>query len=331
MNWAWVSSLDQLWRSPTFPMWLTLAAAGFFGIVVLITLLRAEKSVANGALSIITLLAIGIAVAATLRGYGPTRSDGSGQTRSAPQMSAAALPALSCIDDLAGDIVLSACEKALFGSPESAAAAVTYTASQIARLTALGDAAVANRNLTPELQALRHAVERDRYGLAAQVLVARDRCTPTQCPAFRALTDPHRIASNMEEHVYEGMIARYSPGWNAPAAPPSVGPVAVMAPTTMPTGRPTNAEFPTAASTPPVSIMTPEPTATTPAAPRSATAGTTAPGTSPRPPAAANALAAAKKPPAAKPQRTPAPVQIAPGTAASAPAAPATAPAASND
>src|SRR5437879_10722391 len=106
MNWAWVSSLDQIWRSPTFPMWLTLAAAGFFGIVVLITLLRAEKSVANGALSIITLLAIGIAVAATLRGYGPTRSDGSGQTRSAPQMSAAALPALSCIDDLAGDIVL---------------------------------------------------------------------------------------------------------------------------------------------------------------------------------------------------------------------------------
>src|SRR5256885_2263231 len=27
MNWAWLSSLDGLWRSPTFPMWLTLAAA----------------------------------------------------------------------------------------------------------------------------------------------------------------------------------------------------------------------------------------------------------------------------------------------------------------
>ena len=40
-------------------MWLTLAAAGFFGIIVLITLLRAEKSVANGALTVITLLAIG--------------------------------------------------------------------------------------------------------------------------------------------------------------------------------------------------------------------------------------------------------------------------------
>ena len=52
-------------------MWLTLAAAGFFGLIVLITLLRAEKSVANGALTVITLLAIGIAVAATIRGFGP--------------------------------------------------------------------------------------------------------------------------------------------------------------------------------------------------------------------------------------------------------------------
>jgi hypothetical protein len=317
MNWAWASSLDHLWRLPAFPMWVTLAAAGFFGIIVLITLLRAEKSVANGALTVITLLAIGVVVAATIRGYGPAGRGGSGETRAVPQMSAAASPALSCIDDLAGDIVLSACEKALFGSPESTAAAVTYAASQITRLTALGDAAIANKNMTTELQALRHALERDRYGLAAQVLVARDHCTPTQCAAFRSLTDTHQVASNMEEHIYEGMIARYSPGWNAPAA--SVGPVAVMAPTTMATGRPTNAEFPTAASTPAVSIMAPEPTATTPA-PRSATPAANAP----KPPAAANAQAAVKKPPAAKPQHAPAPVQIAPG-------APASAPAASND
>jgi len=67
MNWAWANSLDQIWRSPAFPMWLTLAAAGFFGIIVLITLLRAEKSVANGALMVIALLAGGIAVAAALQ------------------------------------------------------------------------------------------------------------------------------------------------------------------------------------------------------------------------------------------------------------------------
>src|ERR1039458_630079 len=106
MNWAWATSLDQIWRSPAFPMWLTLAAAGFFGVIALITLLRAEKSVANGALTVITLLAIGIAVAATIRGFGP-----GGQTATAeapfsrPTMNAA-LPALSCIDDLAGEAVL---------------------------------------------------------------------------------------------------------------------------------------------------------------------------------------------------------------------------------
>jgi hypothetical protein len=324
MNWAWASSLDQIWNLPTVPMWITLAAAGFFGLVVLITLLRAEKSVANGTLTVVTLLAIGVAVAATIRGYGPPGRGGSGETRSSPHVSYAALPALSCIDDLAGDTVLSACEKVLFGSAESTAAAVAYTASQVTRLTTLGDAAVANKNMTPELQALRRALERDRYGLVAQVLLVRDRCTPTQCAAFRSLTDQHRIASNMEEHIYDGVIARYSPTWNAP--PAAVGPLAVLAPTTMATGKPTNAEFPTAASTPPVSIMTPEPgAATTTPAPRSATPAANAPVLSSRPPAVANAQAAAKKPPAPKPQRTPAPAQIAPATPA------ASAPAASND
>jgi hypothetical protein len=226
MNWAWTTSLDQLWRSSTFPMWLTLAAAGFFGIILLITLLRAEKSVANGALTVITLLAIGIAAAAAMRGFG-----------------------------LAGETVLTACEKALFGSAESTAAAVSYAASQVTRLSAFGDAAAANRNLSYELLALRRAIERDRYGLIAQVLVARDQCTPSQCAAFRALTDSHQIVANMTGRVYDGLVSRYAASWNAPAA---AAPVAALSPS-VPTGKPTNAEFPTAASTPAVSIMTPEP------------------------------------------------------------------------
>src|ERR1700749_5200800 len=118
MNWAWATSLDQVWRSPAFPMWLTLAAAGFFTLITLITLLRAEKSVANGALTVITLLAIGVAVASTLRGYGPSGRATPNETQTAvatpPQ-----LPALSCVDGFAGDTVLAACEKALFGSAET--------------------------------------------------------------------------------------------------------------------------------------------------------------------------------------------------------------------
>src|ERR1700678_1323112 len=99
MNWAWANTLDQMWCSPAFPMWLTVAAAGFFGVIVLITLLRAEKSVANGALTVITLLAIGIAVAATIRGFGPGIRTASGEPSSS-QMLNVALPALSCVDDL---------------------------------------------------------------------------------------------------------------------------------------------------------------------------------------------------------------------------------------
>jgi hypothetical protein len=318
MNWAWATSLDQLWRSPAFPMWLTLAAAGFFAIIVLVTLVRAEKSVANGALTVITLLAIGIAVAATIRGFTPGNGSAPAETPSLQTMNFSP-PALSCIDDLAGETVLTACEKALFGSAESAAAAVSYAASRITLLTASGDVAAANKSMTPELQALRHAVERDRYGVMAQALVARDHCSLSECPAFRALPDTHQIVTNMDERTYDGLISRYAPSWNAPAA---AGPVVGALPPSMPTGRPTNAEFPTSASIPPVSIMTPEPGPSAPRAPAPASAATP-PAPSPRP-TAAPTLAAAKKPSAPKPPRPPAPVQVAP-------AAPPPPPAASND
>ncbi|MBW7969095.1 hypothetical protein [Bradyrhizobium sp. BR 10289] len=326
MNWAWASSLDQIWRSPAFPMWMTLAAAGFFGLILLITLLRAEKSVANGALTVITLLAIGIAVAATMRLYGPVGQTTPAEARAQAAVTAS-LPALSCLDDLAGDAVAIGCEKALFGAPDTAAAAVTTTAARIDRLTGLGDVATAEKNLTPDMKVLRKSLEHDRYGLVAQVLVARDGCTQFDCAAFRSLTDQQQVAANMDSHLYDQLVARYAPTWNAPAAAP--GPVAALPvtgalaglPPSMPTGKPTNAEFPSASSTPPVSIMNPEP-----AARQAAPAAGTAPAAS-RAPAATSAQAAApaapaaKKPPAPKAARAPAPVPLAPP--ASAPAAPA--------
>jgi hypothetical protein len=332
MNWISASSLDHIWRSPTFPMWLTLAAAGFFGLVVLITLLRAEKSVANGALTVITLLAIAVAVAATLRGFGPGERTASAETRTVAQVSAA-LPQLACIDDLAGDAVLNACEKALFGSAESAASAVAYAASQISRLTGSGDVAAADQTASSELLALRRAIERDRYGLMTYVLMARDHCTPSSCAAFRSLADNHQIVANMDERLYENLITRYASSWNAPPPAAAPGLVAALPTTSVPTGKPTNAEFPSAASTPPVNIMVPEP-GNVPAGRSPPAAGPVqlAPVPAPRPPSATTAAAspapaAAKKPPA--PKRTPAaaaPVQIAP-----APTASSTAPAATTE
>lgn len=320
MNWAWATSLDQIWRSPAFPMWMTLAAAGFFGLILLITLLRADRSVANGALTVITLLSIVIAGAATVRVYGPEGQSAPAEAREQAAVTAG-LPALSCLDDLAGDTVAAGCEKALFGAPDAAAAAVSNTAARIDRLTAIGDVATAEKRLTIEMKVLRRSLERDRYGLVAHVLIARDGCTQFDCPAFRSLTDQQQVAANMESHLYDTLVARYAPTWNAPPTAPAMPATAALAgmPPSMPTGRPTNAEFPSASSTPPVSIMNPEPpTAATrqaapaPRAPAAASAQAAAP--------SATAAPAAKKPPAPKAARAPAaaPVPLAPPPASTA-------------
>jgi hypothetical protein len=221
---------------------------------------------------------------------------------------------------LAGETVLAACEKVLFGSADAAAAAVSYAAARITQLTSFGDVVSANKNMTPELSTLRRSVERDRYGLMAYVLSVRDRCQPGQCAAYQSLTDHNHIAANMDERIYEGLILRYSASWNLPAAP-AAGAAAALAPS-LPTGKPTNAEFPSAASTPPVNIMTPEPaTAAAPPVPRpppaAANAQTPTPTPAPRP---SPASSAAKKQAAPK-ARAAAPVQLSPAPAAPAPAA----------
>jgi hypothetical protein len=180
--------------------------------------------------------------------------------------------------------------------------------------------------------ATRKALERDRYGLVAQVLTTREGCTQTQCPVFRSLVDSRQIASNMGDHVFDLLVARYASAWNAP--PPAQAGALAALPASVPTGRPTNAEFPSSANTPPVSIMTPEPgTGSSVNGPRPAqSAGAAAK----QPPAAAppattaasppaSAMASAKKQPAAK-QRPTAPTSLAPGASE-----PAQAPAAAND
>ena len=286
---AWATTLEEFWRSPTFPMWVTLAAAGFFAIILLVTLLRAEKTVANGALTVITLLAIGIAVAATVRRFDPLATDAMLEARSAPPP-VASVAALSCLDGLAGEAVEAPCERALFASADVAAAAVSYTAAQISKLGPSDDPAAQ----TPEQQSLRRTLERDRYGLVAQVLVASDQCNEANCQAFRQFSDTTQIKNNMRERLYNATINRYAAAWSGASAAPSPA-IAAITPAmpTMPTGRPTTIDFPSAASIPPVNIMTSEPSAApaiaTPAAPK------------PAPPPAANAQAAPHPPlPAAK-------------------------------
>lgn len=282
MQWAWATSLDQLWRSPSFPMWATLIAAGFFALVVLIVLLRADKTMANGALAVIALLAIGIASTTTVRGFGtPARiAESMTDARVGPPQVALA-PALACLDGLAGDSVEAACEKAVFGSADMAAAAVSYAAGQVSRVIAASSA----RALTPEQQALKRAVERDRYGLVAQVVAIRDRCIVTDCPLFRVLSDASRIQANMNDRLYDTLVARYSSSWSSAAAAPASPATSML--TGIPSGKPTSVDFANSAAIPPVNIMTPEQAAPAPTPPSKQQASPS--------PKSANAQAQAKR------------------------------------
>jgi hypothetical protein len=307
MNRAWAASIENLWHSQSLPMWLTLAAAGFFAVVLLVTLFRAERSVANGALTVITLLAIGIAVATMMRASGGAAGPAA-EVQSAASATSA-LPALACLDGLAGESVENACEKALFASPDSVAAAVSYTAAQVTRLAAAGNA-TAGKALSPELSALRRTVERDRYGLVAQVLTTREGCTTAApCPFFRSLTNPTQISSNMNERLYDGFVGRYAPSWNtAAAALDSAASAAALPGTVPPPGKPVSGDFPSAASIPPINIMTPEPAAQgaqSAARPADNAAAAHAPAPAPKAPPAA-------KKPAPQKSRAQAPVQLAP-------------------
>lgn len=308
MSWAWTTWLDEAWRAPAFPLWLTLVVAAVAAFVLLATLLRAEASAANGALAVIALLAIGVAAVMALRGVGAERTPAATAAVATPPL-VQALPALACLDELAGDPVQAACEGALFGAPDHVAAAVSYVAAQVARLKALDAEA-------PEAKALRKALQRDRYGLTAHVLAVRDGCTPSSCAAFRLFTDTNRIVANMTARSYDALVGRHLVVWSASAPEAAaagrvegeVTPVAGLPPS-VPTGRRNTIDYPTSDSIPPVSIMSGEPAAgaaPAPAAPASASApAPVARAPTPHPRPAPPAKRQSKSPPAA-------PVQLAP-------------------
>lgn len=309
MDWAvWLAQLEAFWHSPAFPMWATLVGAAFFAIVLFVTLLRADRSVANGALAIITLLAIGVAAAATVR-HNVTASTGGGAEPSGPVLGQGAL---ACLDGLSGDKVEAACEKALFGSAESTAAAVSYTAAQISRLP------VAANQATPELAMLRRVLERDRYGLAAQVLATREGCTPSGgCEPFRYLVNTSQIVANMNDRAFDVLVGRHEESWGeAPALASASAPAR---------GKSTDIDYPSSASIPPVSIMTPESSQPEPSTQASAP---TAPAPAPvAPPIMAmppNSLpfpqGTPSAPPAQQTKRAPAPAATPPAKRAAVPA-----------
>lgn len=173
--------------------------------------------------------------------------------------------ALACLDSGAGETAETACEAAVFASPQSTAAAVAYVG---ARLRLLSDAKALDP-ASDSFAATRRAIELDRYGIAAHVLASRDLCTAERCGAFALLADTNALKSNMKAQAFDQYVSRHTAAWNAPVPVPAPATVSVAPPAaeppvkaaSEPVARPLSSKYtlPSAASIPAVSIMNAEP------------------------------------------------------------------------
>jgi hypothetical protein len=207
---------------------------------------------------------------------------------------------LACLDAGIAEALEGSCEKAVFASAETVAAATTLVDARLALLSdGLEFAARSDPNYEKAMAGLRRAMEVDRFGFVAQVLAAREGCTPAKCDALQWFHEPSRIRANLNERTFDGMVARNASSW--PSHARGGTPVAA-APAAAPV---TGITFPSAASIPPVSIMNNEPG--TSAAPTTAAA----------PPAAAAPAPAARRVQTAAPRTAQprSPVQISPNGA----------------
>ena len=178
--------------------------------------------------------------------------------------------------------VESACEKALFATPEAVASAVAYVEARYSLLVASAALAARDPSYQPTVERLRRGIEDDRFGLVAQVFSTRG-CNAPDCADFAVLRDSRRILANMKGHVFAAHVAAYGLAWPpggaasalASATPSSAAPrpysgmvlspaaseVGAMMPAPASssggTGRP-RYEYPSADTIPPISIMDPE-------------------------------------------------------------------------
>ena len=215
------------------------------------------------------------------------------------QLTAAAMAPgspLACLDGGAGEAVNAACEASILRTPETVAAATVYVEAKLHLLAdSLNYVHRADRLYYDALIPLRSSLEADRYGIVAHVLMARHGCTAEACSVFGwLLLDPGAVKANMAARKLENDIARYAANWSgqgnlaaaAVAAPPVSPPIGATI-SAMPGNR--LIDFPSAASIPPISIMTPPadlPPAGAESGMRRAPAGATRSAT-PNPPASA--------------------------------------------
>jgi hypothetical protein len=248
-------------------LWVAVASAVLLAIFCAVAIFRVVPALRVEVLILGALLGAVIAWAVLDReAAGERRAEGRAfETRAAELAARTLAPGspLGCLDPLVGDNLEAACEKAIFASPASVAAATSYVAARLALLSEM--TAYVGRGGTQiddVVLPLRRALETDRFGFLAHLLVARDGCTRENCDALRLLHDAERVRAHLGEGTLDQLVAQYSTAWAQPTeglADAQARQAASAQPALLPSHKPVNIDFPTAASIPAVSIMTPEP------------------------------------------------------------------------
>jgi hypothetical protein len=299
---------------------VTAAALAALAILGVLAFQNAGKAGKPGLFWRGTLMLVGAIFAWVLVSRLPTLEQpidrGAIEMRSAELTARAIAPgsALACLDTVASAAVEDGCEKALFSTPETVAAAVAYVDARYSLLAPSIALADRDPSYGPSLERLRRAIETDRFGLVAHVLTTRG-CTVSACPDLRLLRDSSAVLANMKSRAFETRVGVHALAWQpngatVAAAPATsdgaTGAASVRAPSTA--ARPSKYEFPSADSIPPVSIMAPEPAAPQPVGPKSAEPKPAAPAKRP----AHRQSTRDAAPPAPQPSHAAPPLPIAP-------------------
>ena len=260
MSMDWLPGLDLSGGTLTLPLWAAGVAAALIIALFVIAVIRAGIDELGG-------FAFRIAVIVAIAVFGWTYLNRSGERdraderraldqRAADLTARAIVPgsSIACLEATSGDAVEGGCERAVFASPETLAAATSFMAARLSLLADAHDFATRrDTNYESNIAGLRRMIAADRFGLASQVLAARDGCTADNCDAFNLVYDDKRLRANLRERVFDQLVGRYALNW--PSRAPR--PLASTAPTGVPSA--SNLQFPSAQSIPPVSIMNNEP------------------------------------------------------------------------
>jgi hypothetical protein len=259
----------------TFPLWLVLSVLALLALTIVLAAFRTSRREALAAACIVVVL--GAAIAAWTEYQTTSRRQAIEERLMALQARAQApSSALACVEDNAGEIVNAGCEQTIFATPQTVAAATSFTAERFALLA--DTARYAGRrgaHFDALVAGLRGGLERDRFGLLANYLKVRERCTVDKCDWLAVLQNPTAIQHNLKNQTFDAILARHASAWTRErpaeqvASAPTTEEPAPASNTGKGTPLPQDYVLPSADSIPPISIMTNEPTAA--AAPPAAT------------------------------------------------------------